>query len=69
MRVGRLERAAERGLARRFGRFVFGEFFEAAPHADGINVALSEHGAKPSLQRTAAVEVTEERTLGALGLF
>jgi hypothetical protein len=50
--------------AGRFCLIVF-EGFEAAPCADGIDVALSQNSAKPSLERAAPVEITEERAFAA----
>ena len=41
------------------------EGFEAASRADSVNMALSEDGAEPGLERTAAVEIAEEGALAA----
>ena len=69
MRIGGLNRNGLRNFVRRMpiGRFCVAiiERFKAAAGADGVNVSLGENGAKPGLERAAAVEITEERTLAA----
>lgn len=48
-----------RGMLR--GAVAVIEFGEAAIGADGVDVALGEDGAEPSLERAATVEIAEER--------
>jgi hypothetical protein len=64
MRVGGLYGNGLSDLVGRLGIVVV-EGFEAAPSADGVNVALSEDGAEPGLERTAPVEIAEKRALAA----
>jgi len=65
MRVGRLHGNCGSDFVD--GRFyiVVVEGLEAASRADGVNVALSEDGAEPSLERASSVEITEEGALAA----
>ena len=65
MRVGGLYGNGVRNLGGARLGIVVVEGFEAASSADGVNVALSEDGAEPGLERTATVEIAEERALAA----
>src|SRR5882724_12931262 len=68
MGIVRMELRSRRRELARILCVVFAEFFEAAARADRINVALSKDGAEPGLQRTAPMEVAEERTSAALAI-
>src|SRR5260370_27246990 len=57
---------SEQGLRTRVASFPLIKFFEAAAGADGIDAPLGKDGAEPGLERTASVEVTEERPFRAL---
>src|SRR5690242_12125215 len=60
MRVGRLD-GDRSGQMRSAGvRILIVEGFEAAVFADGVDVTLGQHGAKPGFERAAAVEITEK---------
>ena len=41
---------------------------KAAGGADGVNMALGENGAKPGLQRAAAMKIAEEGAIGAAAI-
>src|SRR5438445_13364973 len=68
MGVSGLDLLAKRGFSLCLGSLVFGKFFEAAARTNGINMALGNNGAEPGLQRTATVEVAEERAVGAFAV-
>src|SRR5260370_29915000 len=63
MRISGQDLLAERRLHLPVGGFRFAKLLEAATGADRIDVSLGKNGAKPGLQRTAPVKVTEERAL------
>src|SRR2546421_390238 len=66
MRVARLHLRSEQRLRPSLTGFVLGKLLEAAAGTDGIYVPLSKNGTEPGLQRTAPMEVTEERTFRVL---
>src|SRR5712692_8910714 len=66
MRIAGLHLRSGERLRRSVASFVLGKLLKAPARADRINVPLGEDGAEPGLQRTASVEIPEERTLGAL---
>lgn len=65
MRVGRLDRDRSGQMRSAGVRILVVERLEAAVFADRINVPLGQHGAKPGLERAAAVEITEKRVFPA----
>src|SRR2546421_6416902 len=65
MRIAGLHLRSEQRLRPSLASFVLAKLLEAAAGTDGINVPLGKNGAEPGLQRTAAMEVTEERTFRA----
>src|SRR5712664_940017 len=66
MRIAGLHRWSEQHLRPSIASFVLAKLLEAPARTDGINVPLGKNGAEPGLQRTASVEVPEERPLRAL---
>jgi hypothetical protein len=68
MRIVRMELGPRMRPLARIVCVVFAQLFEAATYANRINVALSENGAEPGLQRTAPVVVAEKRTSAALAI-
>src|SRR6266436_3693857 len=65
MRIAELYLRSQQRLRAPIASFVLAKFLEAAARTDGINVPLGKNGAEPGLQRTASVEVTEERPFRA----
>src|SRR5271154_4939428 len=68
MGVGRLNGNGLREFLCAWFCIIVVEGFEAAASADGVNVALSENGAQPGLERAATVEITEKRALTAISV-
>src|SRR5713101_4608834 len=66
MRIGGLRLRSGERLRWSVASFVLAKLLEAPARADRINVPLGEDGTEPGLQRTASVEIPEERTFGAL---
>jgi len=65
MRIAGLHLRSEQRLQPSIAGFVLAKLFEAPARTDGINVPLGKNGAEPGLQRTASMEVTEERPFRA----
>src|SRR5882762_4828561 len=65
MRIAGLRLRSEQRLRPFIAGFVLAKLFEAPARTDGINVPLGKNGAEPGLQRTASMEVTEERPFRA----
>src|SRR5260370_37792882 len=63
MWIGGQDLLAECRLHPPIDGFLCAKLLEAAAGADRIDVPLGKNGAKPGLQRTAPVKVTEERAL------
>src|SRR5260370_17412994 len=66
MRIAGLYLRSQRRLQMSITSFVLAQCLEAPARTNGINVPLGKNGTEPGLQRTASMEVTEERTLRAL---
>src|SRR5437016_12236079 len=66
MRIAGLHLRSEQRLRPSPASFILGKLLEAAAGTDGIYVPLGKNGTEPGLQRTAPMEVTEQRTFRAL---